>query len=221
MSSLLLLEDDNSLGQTLKERLEKENYQVQWAKSCREALASLQSSEFDLVILDVNLPDGSGFDVANKIRKEKTVPFLFMTALNSAENRLKGFEMGAEEFIPKPFHLKELLLRVRHVLEIHRRTEKIICRGVIIDLKARDLTLPDGKKVAISTKDFQVLELLIRAEPEAVSRDTILNSVWGEDKFPTHRTVDNSIVRLRQLLSDDSSEIIRTVRGVGYQWIHQ
>src|SRR5689334_221910 len=115
MKHLLLVEDDSSLGATLQERLEKEGYSVDWATTQNEAISFLKSRAPDLVILDVGLPDGSGFDLAKKIKSESLVPFIFVTAMTNAEYRLEGYEIGAEEYIPKPFHLKELLIRVKHV----------------------------------------------------------------------------------------------------------
>ncbi|HEX4924864.1 MAG TPA: response regulator, partial [Bdellovibrionales bacterium] len=117
MKHLLLVEDDPSLGATLQERLEKEGYSVAWAQSRAEAESAFARKPPDLVILDVGLPDGSGFDLAKLIKKKSVVPFIFVTAMTTAEYRLEGFEIGAEEYIPKPFHLKELLLRVKHVLD--------------------------------------------------------------------------------------------------------
>lgn len=216
---LLLVEDDASLGETLKERLEKESYTVSWAQNYRDALAKIKETRYDLVILDVSLPDGSGFDLGKEIRKNSAVPFLFMTALSTAENRLTGYEIGAEEFIPKPFHLKELLLRVRHVLENHAPPENIRCNGITIDFQSQAIVSAGGEKEFLQSRDFRLLKLLVLRAPNVLSRDEILNEIWGEDKFPNHRTVDNAIVRLRQAVNDSEGEMIRSVRGVGYQWV--
>src|SRR5437762_10358972 len=113
MKRLLLVEDDRSLGATLAERLEREKYEVYWAQTQQRALKKLSEGLWDLVILDIGLPDGSGFELARHIKESTSLPIMFMTALSTAEHRLEGFEIGAEEFLPKPFHLRELLLRVR------------------------------------------------------------------------------------------------------------
>lgn len=219
MRQLLLVEDDRSLGATLAERLSKENFAVGWATSLARAEAELARQSWDLVVLDLGLPDGSGFTLAKKIKAGSGIPIVFITALNTAENRLAGFEMGAEEFIPKPFHLKELLIRVRRVLESPTSRRVTRCGALRIDLEAMCLEHPDGRREHPAPRDFQVLELLIRSAPRVVSRDEILNHAWGEDKFPSSRTVDNAIVRLRQLLRDGDGRIIRSVRGIGYQWV--
>jgi DNA-binding response OmpR family regulator len=129
MKRLLLVEDDRSLGATLHERLLREKYEVAWVETKQRALKKLSEGLWDLVILDIGLPDGSGFELARQIKGSYSLPVMFMTALSSAEHRLEGFEIGAEEFIPKPFHLQELLLRVKHVLDSHPVRRRISCNG--------------------------------------------------------------------------------------------
>jgi DNA-binding response OmpR family regulator len=166
----------------------------------------------------VKLPDGSGFGLARRIKRDSLTPVMFMTALNSAENRLEGFEIGADEYLPKPFHLKEFILRVRHVLATQRVPEVTEARGRQIDLNALTVVGPDGRRSFLQVRDAHVLKLLIAAAPAVVDRSEILDRVWGRDQFPTTRAVDNTIVRLRQALQDDDGDLIRSVRGVGYQW---
>lgn len=211
---VFLLEDDPSLGATLYERLQKEGYNVQWCESLKQANTYLDA-HFDLFILDVTLKDGSGFDFATDVRKKTNSPFLFMTALNTAESRLRGYELGAEEYIPKPFHLKELLIRIQHVIENHAPKRMYELKELTIDFQQMSLIFKNGEKKQLSLKDFKVLQLLIDKSPEVLSRDEILNRVWGEDQFPTSRTVDNCILRLRQALAGD---YIKSIRAVGYQW---
>jgi DNA-binding response OmpR family regulator len=218
MSRVLLVEDDESLGRTLTERLQKEQLDVLWAKTVAAAERALAGGAWDLAVLDVKLPDGSGFGLARQIKRDSLTPVMFMTALNSAENRLEGFEIGADEYLPKPFHLKEFILRVRHVLTTQRVSEVVRVRGRAIDLGALSVTGPAGERSFLQVRDGRVLKLLISAAPAVVDRSEILDRVWGRDQFPTPRAVDNSIVRLRQALHDDEGDIIRSVRGVGYQW---
>jgi DNA-binding response OmpR family regulator len=218
MKRLLLVEDDRSLGATLCERLQRENYEVAWAETKQRALKKLGEGLWDLVILDIGLPDGSGFELARHIKGSSSLPIMFMTALSTAEHRLEGFEIGAEEFIPKPFHLQELLLRVKHVLENHPVHRRITCNGRVIELENRVIVQPDGQREHPAARDFDLLQLLITSSPRVVSRNQILDVLWGEDKFLNQRTVDNMIVRLRQILGDTNSTFIRSVRGIGYQW---
>jgi two-component system phosphate regulon response regulator PhoB len=218
MPRVLLVEDDASLGRTLAERLAKEKLDVHWAQTIADANAQLGAAAWDLAILDVKLPDGSGFAFARHLRKTTSTPIMFMTALNSAENRLEGFEIGAEEYLPKPFHLKEFMIRVRHVLERPRARRPIRVNGLAIDLDAMSVEGADGQKTFLQVRDHRVLKMLIDAAPRVVDRSDILDRVWGEDQFPTPRSVDNTIVRLRQVLNDEDGQLIRSVRGVGYQW---
>ncbi|MBX2994586.1 MAG: response regulator transcription factor [Bdellovibrionaceae bacterium] len=219
MNRLLLVEDDSSLGSSLLELLKAESFDVVWAQSLAEARTSLQTHKPDLVILDIGLPDGSGLDLAREIKDKSALPIIFMTAWNTAENRLEGYEIGAEEFIPKPFHFRELLLRLNHVLQNHQVTSQIKLPQGLLDLEKMCFQDDNGQMTFLANRDFQVLQLLIESSPKPVTRDEILDKVWGLESFPSHRTVDNSILRLRQALRDEQGHLIRSVRGLGYQWI--
>jgi DNA-binding response OmpR family regulator len=218
MARVLLVEDDHSLGRTLSERLQREKFDVTWAETVAAAEAALATGRWDLAILDVKLPDGSGFGLARHIKRNSLTPVMFMTALNSAENRLEGFEIGADEYLPKPFHLKEFILRVRHVLATQRVPDVLRVAGREIDLGALSVIRPDGSRVFLQVRDARVLKLLIAASPNAVERTTVLDRAWSGEEPPTARAVDNAIVRIRQVLQDDEGELIRSVRGIGYQW---
>ncbi len=218
MNRVLVVEDDVSLGEILVERLSRE-FVVDWAKTLQEAATYFANCDYQIVLLDVTLPDGTGFEFATSTVKPKGVPFIFMTALNSAEHRLEGYEIGAEEYIPKPFHLKELMLRVRHVLENHAPKAELLVGDRVIDFLKQAVRFSDGREEFLQARDFHLLKLLVENSPRVMSRDEILDLIWGEDKFPSHRTVDNAIVRLRQVLGDDGGQLIRSVRGVGYQWV--
>ena len=218
MPRVLLVEDDQSLGRTLDERLRKEQLEVEWVQTVAAAEAALGRGRWDLAVLDVRLPDGSGFGLARRIKRDSLTPIMFMTALNSAENRLEGFEIGAEEYLPKPFHLKEFILRVRHVLATERVSDVVRVHGRAIDLGALTVTTAHGRRSFLQVRDGRLLKLLIASAPAVVTRSDILNRVWEHDQPTAARAVDNAIVRLRQALQDDEGELIRSVRGVGYQW---
>lgn len=218
MARVLLVEDDQSLGQTLEERLIKDGLDVKWVDTLAGGRAAAAAGPWDLAIVDVMLPDGSGFDLAPEIRQRSTTPIMFMTALNSAESRLTGFELGAVEYLPKPFHLKEFMLRVRHVLTTQAPRRTLRVGDATIDWDAMAVDHPGRDRVFLQVKDLRVLRTLVDAAPRAVGRSEILDRVWGVEEFPTQRTVDNAIVRLRQALNDDDGRLIRSVRGIGYQW---
>ncbi len=218
MRKILLVEDDLSLGETLTDRLRKE-YDVSWGRTLAEAWDLFTKiKDFDLILLDVGLPDGTGFELAAKIKKLSPVLFLFLTAQADAESRLMGFELGAEEYIPKPFHLKELLIRVKHVLDAHVPLRDITLESCVINFTNMTLQRKSGQIEYPPVTDMKVLQLLIDKSPRALSRDEIMNEVWGINKNPSLRTIDNIIVRLRNLIGDQGENHIRSVRGLGYQW---
>ena len=218
MRKILLLEDDETLGTSLQERL-SQDFLVSWAKTVKEAGKLLAQKTFDLAILDIGLPDGDGFQVAQIAREKSKCHLVFLTARADAESRLKGFEMGAEEFIPKPFFLKELLIRVKHVLEIHTPKQEIQIEKMTISLNDMSIRHKSGKIEYPPLTDMKILKHLIEKSPEPVSRDEIFDAVWGAEKTPNLRTVDNAVVRLRALLGGDGEARIRSVRSVGYQWL--
>jgi len=220
MKSILLVEDDRSLGLTLKERLTAEGYGVTWVDTGVLAREALAAGSVDLMLVDVGLPDGSGFDLVQGLGVAAP-PVVFLTAMSSAEHRLTGFELGAVDYIPKPFHLKEILLRIRRALESRPTTKRVVVGALTIDLDSMSLIFADGTVEYPQTRDFQVLRLLIESAPRVVSRREILEKYWKDDTLSTERTVDNAIVRLRHQLKKGSADVIRSVRGVGYQWCEQ
>jgi DNA-binding response OmpR family regulator len=224
MKRLLLVEDDQLLAETLRERLQKEGYFVEWVDRAEMAARVLVEQDFHLVLLDLGLPDGHGFDLAQRLReipRQIHTPFLFLTAMNSAEHRLQGYELGAEEFIPKPFHLREVLLRVKHVLDNHVKAQIWAEADLELDWDALEVrSWRDGtwKREVLHPRDAKLLRLLVERSPAVVSRDEILDRVWGEEAFPSSRTVDNSMVRLRQAFGEPQAGRLKSVRGVGYQF---
>jgi DNA-binding response OmpR family regulator len=220
MITMLLVEDDQSLGSTLRSRLAKEQFNVLWAQSCASAAEYFSSEQIDIAIFDVNLPDGDGFTLARNLRSthKKEIPFIFLTAMNSAEYRLEGYEIGAEEFIPKPFHYKELLLRVQRVAEKYSIGAAIDSGGLVFHPDSYRVELSSGKTVTLQRRDFEILQLLVTNSPRAITREEIMQSAWQDNASANARSVDNSIVRLRSLLGGSGKEVIRSVRGVGYQW---
>lgn len=218
MKNILLVEDDKTLGDVLSQELAKD-YHVSWARSQRDAFQKLKSSRFDLLILDIGLPDGDGFTIAESFDGPSKPYFLFLTAQNDPETRLRGYEAGGEDFIPKPFHLKEVLLRVKHVLDTHVVPSQVDLGYCRVDLQSFSIKHKEGPISYPPVRDMMILKLLIEMAPSAVSRDQIMDRIWGGDRDLSPRTIDNAIVRLRQALGDTQEEWIRSVRGVGYQWL--
>jgi DNA-binding response OmpR family regulator len=222
---ILVVEDERNVGSTLVERLQREGYEVAWAQSREEAFTQLDGRKFDLALLDVGLPDGTGFQVAQKIRElSRSTAIIFLTAFGDPEDRIRGLELGAEDYVVKPFHIKELLLRVQNGLkrakylgEASEPDELQIGRALF--RFARFEALVDGRPQSLTHKECALMKFLVERSGKVISRDEILNEVWSEDEFPSPRTVDNFIMRLRRLVEQDpeAPELIRSVRGVGYQ----
>lgn len=218
MKRILIVEDDVTLGETLTERLESD-FEVYWARNQEQAIKKISEIDFDLVILDIGLPDGDGFQIARRINKNKS-HILFLTAQSDAENRLQGYELGADEFIPKPFHLKELMIRIRHVLTDHSvKPNRLKMDGIEVDFNQMSVKKPDGTIEYPAQSDLKIVEFLIKKSPQAVTRDELMDFVWGQDKNINVRSIDNAIVRIKKFLDLDNDDVIRNVRGVGYQWI--
>tara|TARA_B110001454_G_C12723232_1_gene436002 strand:- start:7431 stop:8114 length:684 start_codon:yes stop_codon:yes gene_type:complete len=217
MKKILIVEDDLTLGETLKERLEQD-FEVVWAANQAQAVKRISENEFDLVILDIGLPDGDGFQVAKHLNKSKS-SILFLTAQSDAENRLQGYELGAEEFIPKPFHLKELMIRIRHVLTDHSvKPHRLNVDGIEVDFNQMSVRKRDGTIEYPAQSDLKIVEFLIKKSPQPVTRDEIMDFVWGQDKNVNIRSIDNAIVRIKKFLDLNNDDVIRNVRGIGYQW---
>ena len=225
MPRLLLLEDELNVGSTLQDRLSHEGFELVWAKNVSEARSALQDGRFQLALLDVNLPDGNGFDVARLIRDtHPKTAVVFLTAAGSPDDRIHGLELGAEDYIVKPFHFKELLLRIQNVLkrasfvESSKSPDAPIQIGhARVSFSEYQLTI-EGARYPLSHKECTLLKLLFEKRGQVVSRDEILNLVWSEDEYPTPRTIDNFILRLRKFIEPDPENPvhIRSVRGVGY-----
>lgn len=223
-SRLLVVEDEKNVGLTLVERLRKEGFDVTWATTAEEALIEVSKRKFDLALLDVGLPDGSGFRVAQVLKeKSRSTAIIFLTAFGGPEDRIRGLELGAEDYVVKPFHLKELLLRIQNGLK--RATylaggsdlEGVQVGKAKLFFSKFEATV-DGQAQSMTHKECALLKLLVSRQGKVVSRDEILNEVWSEEEFPSTRTVDNFIMRLRRLIQEDpENPVIKSIRGVGYR----
>lgn len=209
--TVLIVEDDIDLGGSLQRQLEANDFAVQWVKTLKE-FSTLENLSLSAAVVDLNLPDGNGFYVVEKLR----IPTIIMTALNSPENRLKSAEGGVFDFIPKPFLFQELLIKLQRLLKNTKRTVSV--KTCTIDFTSRSVESISGEITFLNDKEFQILKVLVEAAPAVLSRDVILDSL-KEDETASHRTIDNIIVKLRQILNDEHHEVIKSIRGVGYQWI--
>lgn len=218
MTNLLLVEDNESLGAVLSERLIREQYSVRWAKTCAEARAFAREEPVDLAILDIGLPDGDGFQLARELGGASGLPILFLTAMGSAEARLQGFELGAIDYIPKPFHLKELLLRISRAVKQLPGTARKVTGECHFEPESFTATFVGEIACALQPREYRLLELLITGSPRVFSRQEIIDRVWERAEGGNARSVDNLVARLRQVIPERLSDRLRSVRGVGYQW---
>lgn len=204
-----------------------EGYTVTPAITGIEALKEFRKNNFDLVILDVMLPELSGFDVCEDIRKENTqLPILFLTAKSSGSERIQGLKLGADDYLTKPFNLEELLLRIRILLR--RNSNQIVEKPLglytfgnnEINFITYEIKGIGEQKIEITKREIALLKLLINRAGEVVSREEILDEVWGTDEFPSSRTIDNYILAFRKYFEKNQKEPqhFHSIRGVGYKF---
>ena len=226
--SILLVEDEENLQEALKLNLELEDYEVTSVYDGIEALKAVGQEHFDLMILDVMLPELDGISVCERIRLENNdIPILMLSAKNSSADRVLGLKKGADDYLTKPFNLEELLLRVSKLV---KKSHSIAERKPLpqnyqfgknhVDFKALECTTREGKKVMLTKKEIMLLKLLIENKNEVVTREKILQAVWGYNVYPTTRTIDNFILNFRKYFEEDSRnpKYFHSVRGVGYKF---
>jgi two-component system alkaline phosphatase synthesis response regulator PhoP len=227
-ANILLVEDEENLHEPLKLNLEMEGYTVTSAYDGTEALKAIANEYFDLIILDVMLPEVDGIAVAETVRvNNNEVPILMLSAKNASADRVLGLKKGADDYLTKPFNLEELLLRVEKLINKNKKLLEKESIGDtysfgnnLVDFKAQDAITFDGKKVELSKKEAQLLKLLFENKNEVVTREKILQVVWGYNVYPTTRTIDNFILNFRKYFEEDSRnpKYFHSVRGVGYKY---
>lgn len=226
--SILLVEDEENLHEALKLNLELEGYEVTSAYDGSNALKSVADEYFDLIILDVMLPEIDGINVTETIRLQNNdVPILILSAKNTSADRVLGLKKGADDYLTKPFNLEELLLRVQKLINKNKKMQDKETIGEIysfgdntIDFKAQEAKTKNGETVQLSKKETMLLKLLIENKNEVVPREKILQAVWGYNVYPTTRTIDNFILSFRKYFEEDSRnpKYFHSVRGVGYKY---
>jgi len=227
MKRILIIEDDLAILRGLKDNLEYESYEVLTAEDGEQGYCLIREKKPDLIILDLMLPKMSGYELCRKVREEGvTTPILMLTARGEEVDRVLGLDLGADDYVTKPFSVPELLARVRAILRRVQRSKKGDLPGelrfgkVSIDFKRFEARRA-GKILNMSRKEFGVIRLLAARAGEVVTRDELLDEVWGYDQYPTTRTVDNHIALLRTKIEEDPSKPrhLLTVHGVGYRLV--
>lgn len=226
MIRILLVEDEENIRELVKLNLELDNYEVVSVGNGREALKIVAEQHFDLIILDVMLPELDGFQVCEQIRlSNRVVPILFLTAKDTAADRIAGLKRGGDDYLTKPFHLEELLLRVQKLIQRTSKQPDVSPDMYEFDGNRINFAtyeaIGNGESILLTKKEAMLLKLLIDRKNEVVSRQQILQSVWGYDVFPSTRTIDNFILSFRKYFEKDPHNPVRflSIRGVGYKFV--
>jgi two-component system alkaline phosphatase synthesis response regulator PhoP len=225
MISICLVEDEKSLRDMIQLNLELENYAVTAFQNGKEALNFFEKKiDFNLIILDVMLPFVSGLDLCRIIREKSNVPILFLSAKGTTSDRVNGLKLGANDYLPKPFDLEELLLKIQILTQQNLVTKEILSFKIgdfSIDLTSFEVKDSSEKIVHVfSKREVELLKLFKEKENNVISRDEILDRIWGKDQFPTSRTIDNYILVFRKIFEFDPRNPIHfhSIRGVGYKF---
>lgn len=228
MARILVVDDEPNICQLIKRFAEHEGYEVEEAFDGLEAIRLCQKQEFDLIIMDIMMPDMDGFTACREIKKRSDIPVLMLSARGEEYDKLQGFEVGVDDYVVKPFSLRELMARVKVIIHRHRASQEdemsfkekkkceIILNGIRIDTLGREVFV-DGKKIAMTVKEYDLLLYFIENQGIALSRGQILNAVWGYEYYGDERTVDWQIKLLRNKLGKYRDDIV-TLRGVGYKF---
>jgi len=215
---VLIIDDDVELCALLKEFLEREEFQVTVENEGLRGLALAEAGDFDLIVLDLMMPGLDGFALLKRLRTKSRVPVLMLTARGADEDRIVGLDLGADDYLAKPFNPRELLARIRAILRrVQVRAKgRIEVNGVVIDPGTREVFC-DQRPIEMTTLEFDILETLVRSAGRVVSRDALMESMYNRKATPFDRSIDMHVSHLRRKL-ETSRKLIKTVRGIGYQF---
>ena len=223
---ILVVEDEKNLGDTLSEYLNEQGHETHLCQSVQCAMEKLNQTDFEVALLDIGLPDGSGLELGRLISTQFTqTKILFLSAQNSPDVKLEGLELGAIDYITKPFRLKELLIRLnkygpKKTEPLKPTIDTFSAGNIQIDFKKFTLTTSTGEVINLGAKENGILKALCERANEVLPRENLIEKIWGEDSFPSNRTVDNYIVKIRKWIESENELIeIQNVRGVGYKLV--
>jgi two-component system, OmpR family, response regulator CpxR len=216
---ILMIDDDVELCSLLGEFLRREGFSIDFEHDGRRGLERALQDDPDLIVLDVMLPGLDGFEILKRLRQQSKVPVVMLTARGEDVDRIIGLELGADDYLPKPFNVRELAARIRAILrriETKPAGNRIEVNGVALDPGTREVTI-DGKPVPTTTLEFDILDILIRSAGRVVSRDMLMESMYNRKATPFDRSIDMHVSHLRKKL-EQGRTLIKTIRGVGYQF---
>ena len=220
MAKILLVEDDKSIVSNLTDFLKSEGYEVKSTSGQKEALQLVESENFDLVLLDVSLSDGNGFAVCKAIKSDYSIPVIFLTASGDEYSTITGFELGADDYIAKPFRPRELVTRIKNILRLTGGTGSVIRLGDVTVDTVKGTASKAGKDLYLSALEYKLLLVFINNRGVVLTRTKCLDSIWDiSGEFVNDNTLTVYIKRLREKIEEDpqNPEIIKTVRGLGYK----
>ena len=216
MNTILLVEDSETIIMGLEYSLKQEGYNVKVARTIQEAK---KQEEYDLILLDITLPDGNGFEFFKDIKNNQDIPVIFLTALDEEMNVVRGLELGAEDYVVKPFRLKELLSRIKVALRRYNKISSTFleCKGIKIDTENMQVSIND-KTIEITSLEYKIIYMLFSNKNKLVTREMLLDKIWDvAGNFVNDNTLTVYIKRVREKIGDNEGKIIKTVRGVGYR----
>jgi two-component system response regulator RegX3 len=224
--TILMVEDESSITEPLAEALGREGFDTRVAGTVADALDQARGDMPDLVLLDVTLPDGSGYDVARTLREQSKVPIIMLTARGEETDRIVGLELGADDYIVKPFSAREVAARIRAVLRRAGDAVELTADPPVVEVgplrvdRGRRAASVSGQDMELTRKEFELLELLTREAGSVISRERLIDEVWDTNWFGSTKTLDVHVSSLRRKLGDDSQQprFIHTVRGVGFRF---
>ncbi len=225
MEKILIVDDEPAMRLGLKDNLEFEGYQVELAEDGEEGLSKIESGTFDLIVLDIMMPKISGFDICKKIRADKNfTPVIFLSAKGEELDKVLGLEFGADDYITKPFSVRELLARIKAILRRNnsnqQSSETVTIGNLTFDFQSFSV-FEKNEPINMSYKEFEIIHFLWNHKNETVSRDQLLDNIWGKNVYTTSRTIDNFIMKLRNKIEKDPNkpQLIISIHGIGYKLI--
>lgn len=227
MKKILIVEDDPAILMGLKATLEEENYEIYSAEDGQIGYDMVMSQEYDLITLDIMLPNKNGLDILRDIRKNgKNTPVLMLTSKKEEIDKVLGFEIGADDYVTKPFSLIELKMRIKAILRRsgappkELQSDSYTFRNITLEYKKCD-AFRDGQPLGLSAKEFNILKYFAEKEGEVISRNQMLDDIWGYDNFPSTRTVDNYILSIRKKIEKDPANPghLITIHTIGYKFL--
>ena len=220
MERILIVDDEEKIRTIIKKYAEFEGYEIWEAKDGMEAVELCRRQQFDVIIMDVMMPEQDGFTACREIKKQKDIPVIMLSARGEEYDKLHGFEIGIDDYVVKPFSPKELMMRVKVVIGRHKGTEKehevFAAEGLLVDFTGRTVSI-DGQRLELSPKEYELLFYMVRNRNIALSRERLISEVWGYDYYGGDRTLDTHIKLLRSSLGSYRKFLV-TLRGVGYRF---